>query len=48
MALHLLGSKLPQALPRHLVKGLRPLAKATVPLVGDSTVSAWVQVQRRS
>ena len=30
MALRLLGSKLPQALPRHLVRGLPPLAKAAV------------------
>ncbi|KAG2608113.1 hypothetical protein PVAP13_4NG285700 [Panicum virgatum] len=31
MALRLLGSKLPRALPRHLVRGLPPVAK-TVPL----------------
>ena len=35
MALRLLGSKLPQALPRQLVKRLPPLAKTTAPLVGE-------------
>ncbi|KAG2608114.1 hypothetical protein PVAP13_4NG285700 [Panicum virgatum] len=36
MALRLLGSKLPRALPRHLVRGLPPVAK-TVPLVQESS-----------
>ncbi|KAG2608116.1 uncharacterized protein LOC120668554 isoform X1 [Panicum virgatum] len=35
MALRLLGSKLPQALPRHLVRGLPPLAKAAVTSVQE-------------